>query len=156
MYSYDTSPILTIHSAIPCKPKHVPKFILDVHLGGLASFLRIMGFDTSYQKFDRGDAAIAKIAHSEGRVVLTRDIGLLKRAMVKYGYWLRNIQPEKQIIEVMRRYSLKSHIYPWRFRFRCNCTPLLFPDCVKILRNSPCYYSQFCLAMEQNGRTLNA
>jgi len=38
-----------------------PRFILDVHLGKLSGFLRIMGFDTLYRN-DYDDAEIAEIA----------------------------------------------------------------------------------------------
>ena len=60
------------------------RFVLDVHLGRLAAYLRLAGFDTVYQN-DLDDPELAGIA-AGGRVLLTRDRGLLKRRAVTRGY----------------------------------------------------------------------
>ncbi|NJO91395.1 MAG: hypothetical protein HC831_22365 [Chloroflexia bacterium] len=78
-----------IHPIIPVKPEGKPKFILDVHLGGLARYLRMSGFDTLYNPEDWGDKYIADTGGKENRIVLSRDIGLLKRSSVIYGYYVR-------------------------------------------------------------------
>lgn len=54
-----------------------PKFVADHMLGSLARWLRMMGYDTVYDK-GLDDAAIAGLARSEGRFVLTRDRELAK------------------------------------------------------------------------------
>jgi len=46
VYSYDTKPKIHKKYFLPNRPKEKPKFILDVHLGGLVRFLRFAGFDT--------------------------------------------------------------------------------------------------------------
>jgi uncharacterized protein len=53
-------------------------FVCDVHLGRLARCLRMLGFDVAYRN-DFSDAEIVKLAKQEGRVILTRDRGLLKQ-----------------------------------------------------------------------------
>jgi len=57
-----------------------PLFIVDTMLGNVARWLRILGYDT---KYDRGykDWEILKIARDENRVVITRDKGLHNRAL---------------------------------------------------------------------------
>ncbi|AIF69669.1 hypothetical protein PAP_06360 [Palaeococcus pacificus DY20341] len=55
-----------------------PKLIADLMLGRLARWLRLYGYDTIYGVKD--DDEILKIAESEGRIVLTRDEDLAKRA----------------------------------------------------------------------------
>lgn len=60
----------------PAPPVH-PEFTADVHLGKLARHLRFLGFDTIYRK-DMTDGEIIACSCPVGRVVLTRDIGLLK------------------------------------------------------------------------------
>src|SRR5215203_1689785 len=90
-----------------------PKFILDVHLGKLARLLRLLGFDTLYQN-DYTDKTIAAIANGDDRIVLTRDIGLLKHKSIKSGYWLRSQQPIKQLDEVLYRFALKNKITPFK------------------------------------------
>lgn len=54
-------------------------FIADAMLGKLARWLRILGFDTLYEPALSDGALILK-AKEEGRVLLTRDIPLHKKA----------------------------------------------------------------------------
>ena len=49
---------------------------------------------------------MANTAAGERRVALTRDVGLLKRSIVTYGYWVRNTDPEVQLAEVLDRFDL--------------------------------------------------
>jgi uncharacterized protein len=100
------------------KPLQV-RFILDVHLGKLAKSLRMLGLDTIYEN-NLPDKTIAEIAASEDRIVLTRDVGLLKHKAIKYGYWLRSQNPEEQLSEVIKRYSLSSEIKPFTKCLACN------------------------------------
>ena len=60
--------------------------------------------DTLYRN-DLTDPEIARIALHEKRTVLTRDCGLLKRADVIYGYWIRHTEPRKQLAEVVTRFD---------------------------------------------------
>jgi len=120
VYSPGTNPLSSDQQLLSYRPKGEPKFILDVHLGALAHYLRFTGFDTKYNNVDSGDEVIASTAQKESRVLLTRDIGLLKRSIVKYGYWLRHTQPDKQFIEVARRYRLNSYLKPFTRCTICN------------------------------------
>ena len=76
------------------------RFVLDVHLGSLARTLRLLGFDALYEN-DYADKDIVALAANESRVVLTRDIGLLKHRSVEWGYWLRSQQTNVQVQEVI-------------------------------------------------------
>src|SRR6266545_996117 len=58
---------------------------VDVLLGKLAKALRLLGFDTCY-KNDYVDKTIVQIAEAEKRIVLTRDVNLLKHKSVTVGY----------------------------------------------------------------------
>lgn len=51
-------------------------------LGRLARWLRLLGYDTEYCA-GAADAEIAGRARAEGRVILTRDLGLIKRRGVQ-------------------------------------------------------------------------
>lgn len=102
----------------PPLPRPV-RFILDTHLGQLASYLRLLGFDSLYRN-DYDDATLAQIASRENRVLLTRDRGVLKRKIVLYGYCLRQTEPQAQLLAVLRRYRLAGEIRPWRRCLRCN------------------------------------
>lgn len=91
------------------KPLRKPKFILDVHLGKLAKYIRMLGFDTLY-KNNYKDEEIAEISLKEKRVILTKDRGILKRSEVTHGYWIRSSKTEEQLIEVIKRFDLKEQI----------------------------------------------
>jgi len=95
------------------------KFILDVHLGKLARVLRLLGFDTYYEN-TYADKTIAQLAASENRIVLTRDIGLLKHKSIIHGYWLRSQHPYEQLKEVTYYYNLASQIQPFTRCLACN------------------------------------
>ena len=94
-------------------------FVLDVHLGTLAKMLRLLGMDTAYQ-MDYSDADIAQIAANENRIVLTRDIGLLKHRAIIWGYWLRSQYAAEQVIEVLHYFHLTSEIQPFKRCLSCN------------------------------------
>ncbi len=100
-------------------PLRSSRFVLDVHLGKLATYLRLLGFDTWY-RYDCDDAELAAISDSEQRILLTRDRGLLKRSIVTYGYWVRAIEPMQQCREVLQRFALRSKVQPFRRCLRCN------------------------------------
>ena len=44
------------------------------------------------------------IAHAEHRILLTRDLHLLKRSIVTHGYYVRETEAVRQAAEVVRRY----------------------------------------------------
>jgi len=94
-------------------------FILDVHLGKLARLLRMAGFDCSYDN-SLDDATIISIARQEHRIILTRDIGLLKHSAVSHGYWVRSLAPVEQAREVLQRYNLWHQVEPFRRCLVCN------------------------------------
>ncbi len=97
----------------------VPRFVLDVHLGKLASSLRMLGFDTLYRN-DYDDEELAEISAVQKRILLTRDKGLLMRSLVTYGYYVRRTNPEQQIVEVLRRFDLFKRVLPLQRCIRCN------------------------------------
>ncbi len=96
-----------------------PAFVLDQHLGRLAAYLRMMGFDTLYRN-DFHDEELAYISHHEKRILLTRDVGLLKRSLVIYGYYVRETNRHKQLVEITRRYELAGLVEPFKHCMKCN------------------------------------
>ena len=105
-------------------PPEPVRFVLDAHLGKLASLLRLTGFDAVLRA---DDADVANTAACQGRVALTRDVGLLKRSIVLYGYWVRHTDPELQLAEVLERFDLVDRMEPFARCLRCN-TPLVSAD----------------------------
>jgi len=101
------------------KPLRESCFVLDVHLGKLASYLRMLGFNTLYDN-SYHDHELADISAGEKRILLTRDRGLLKRSKVTHGYLVRSEKPREQVEEVLRRFDLFNAIRPFRLCLRCN------------------------------------
>lgn len=101
------------------EPLREPRFVCDVHLGRLAAYLRLLGFDTRYER-KADDATLAAWSERERRIVLTRDRELLKRRAVTHGYWLRSAHPREQLLEVVRRFDLVGSLRPFVRCPRCN------------------------------------
>ena len=93
-------------------------FRLDGHLGRLARRLRLLGFDTLYDP-DATDEELAGMS-SHDRVLLSRDLGLLKRSEVKLGYFLRSTRPANQTAEVVERFDLSRVARPFTRCTACN------------------------------------
>lgn len=100
-------------------PLREPRFVLDVHLGRLAAYLRLLGFDCRYCN-DYRDEELLAISRAEHRIVLTRDTGLLKRAALSHGAFLHQTDPRRQLREVLDRFQLQERIAPFTRCARCN------------------------------------
>jgi uncharacterized protein with PIN domain/sulfur carrier protein ThiS len=100
-----------------------PSFVVDCHLGRLAAFLRMLGFDTWYRTAATDDL-LATVAATQRRILLTRDRGLLKRSVVRRGAFVRSDRPIEQLVEVARRFRLVDRWQPFGRCIRCN-TPLV-------------------------------
>lgn len=61
-----------------------PRFVIDVNVGRLATWLRIMGYDTLFPE-DAADNELVRIALQEGRVLVTRDSGIARRRAARLG-----------------------------------------------------------------------
>lgn len=94
-------------------------FVVDVNVGKLALYLRMLGFDTIYAN-DLRNGRLAEIAASEKRLLLTRDTSLLKRKVVRHGYLVQQQDPVRQLIEVVRLYDLGGKIKPLTRCIVCN------------------------------------
>ena len=95
------------------------RFVLDVHLGRLAAYLRMAGFDSQYRN-NAGDPELAEVVARDRRVLLTRDRYLLMRNNVDRGYWVRSSDPKQQLAEVLKRFDLTGSMRPFTRCLRCN------------------------------------
>ena len=100
-------------------PLRVLRFVVDGHLGTLARYLRLCGFDTLYRK-DYKDEELAVISAGDKRILLTRDRNLLKRRIITHGYCVRHDDPREQLAEVFRRFDLSGIAKPFTRCARCN------------------------------------
>ena len=113
--TFDVKPLTRLRR----EPLRVVRFVLDGHLGRLAAYLRLAGFDTAYQTY-RGDDDLARTSAETHRILLTRDLALLKRSSVTHGYWVRATDPRQQLVEVVRRFDLARLVNPFTRCVRCN------------------------------------
>ena len=94
-------------------------FIADAHLGALARFLRMLGFDTLHDNA-LSDEAIRNEAAASHRIVLTRDRELLKCREIVIGAYVRALRPEAQLREVWARFDLAPYVRPFSLCLCCN------------------------------------
>ena len=104
---------------VRAEPLREVRFVLDGHLGRLAAFLRLAGFDTLYSH-DADDRELAATSAAERRILLTRDVGLLKRREVTHGHAVRETDPARQLREVFDRFDLQRLSRPFSRCMRCN------------------------------------
>lgn len=101
------------------EPLRTPRFVLDAHLGRLATYLRMLGFDSLYRN-SYTDEQLAAVSAREERILLTRDLGLLKRSAVTHGSFIRETEARRQTVEVVKRFHLERLARPFSRCLRCN------------------------------------
>jgi uncharacterized protein with PIN domain len=111
----DITPLVKLRE----KPLRNPRFVLDVNLGKLAKRMRMLGFDCLYRN-DYKDADIVKSAVNDRRIVLTRDRRLLYNKQIDHGYWVRAVDVDAQVDEVLRRFDLYGLIQLFSRCLICN------------------------------------
>jgi uncharacterized protein with PIN domain len=126
------------------------RYVLDSHLGKLASYLRLLGYDSLYRN-DYEDSELAIISHQENRYLLTRDRNLLKRKLVVYGYWVRAKTPSLQLVEVVNRFNISNNIKSYVRCSLCNGMLITVPKAEisdKLEPKTRLYYDDFRLCQE--------
>ena len=96
-----------------------PRFVLDGHLGRLASHLRMLGLDSLYHNAFEDDELV-RISVAEGRILLTRDRLLLMHKIITQGYLLRSLNATEQLFEVVQRFGLVKWVRPFERCMNCN------------------------------------
>jgi uncharacterized protein with PIN domain len=111
----DIAPVTRLRPA----PLRETRFVLDAHLGRLAAYLRLFGFDTLHRN-DYDDPTLADLSVNERRILLTRDRRLLMRRQITHGYYVRATQPQRQLLEVLSRFDLLKSHRPFTRCLHCN------------------------------------
>ncbi|HPW17477.1 MAG TPA: Mut7-C RNAse domain-containing protein [Candidatus Aminicenantes bacterium] len=95
-------------------------FVADCMLGRLAKWLKILGFDVLY--FSKAeDPDLVAIARREGRVLLTRDTGLIeKEAKRPNRLFVRGDDWEDQVVQVLDDLGLWDEVRPNTRCIACN------------------------------------
>jgi len=93
-----------------------PRFVVDAMLGRLARWLRLLGYDALYDP-SADDRALARCAAASGRILLTRDRGLLARRLVTRGLLIHDDRLAGQLRQVAAECGLA--LDPARCFTRC-------------------------------------
>jgi uncharacterized protein with PIN domain len=119
--AYPLFKYLDISAVTPLRPQplHELRFIVDGHLGTLARYLRLLGFDTIFDP-DLPDNELAARSGAERRILLTRDRGLLKRRAVTHAVFVRWDDPDEQLLELVHRLPLGANLRPFTRCMVCN------------------------------------
>jgi uncharacterized protein with PIN domain len=85
----------------------MPRFMADAMLGGLARWLRVLGYDTAYQAHI-ADTDLIQQALREKRILLTQDRALLRAWRLENVLLVEDTTPLVQLRQVVRQFDL-----PW-------------------------------------------
>jgi uncharacterized protein with PIN domain len=82
-----------------------PKFVCDDHMGKLARYLRVAGYDTVFDNAMDNNRLI-QISLDDKRYILTRDRRLIERRLVRYYLLLESERWQDQIKVVADHFGL--------------------------------------------------
>jgi len=101
----------------------IPKFLVDLNVGRLARRLRMLGYDTLFIDGVEDDQLV-RIAAREGRILLTKDTGIMKRRIVSSGevkaLLIESADVRDQLGQVVRELQLDSSATPFSRCMACN------------------------------------
>ncbi len=84
------------------------KFLADIMLGRLATWLRLLGYDTAYLP-QADDPELARRARADDRILLTRDVELTRRRGVR-SILVSSEQVEDQLLQLARELHLTAQM----------------------------------------------
>ena len=117
------------------------KFIVDQNVGKLAKYLRMLGFNSLFF-IGADDSQMVKQALAEGRILLTRDTGIMQRRVITAGrlkaVLLNSEEPEQQMSQLAAAFDLKSQSRPFTLCLECN-QPLIFKTPPEVKDRVPPY-----------------
>ena len=93
------------------------RFLADNMLGRLATWLRLLGYDT-FSLPGADDAELARVARAEDRVLLTRDVELTRRRGI-HPLLIESDRVEQQLSQVFRAFHLTAQ-HAFSRCARCN------------------------------------
>jgi len=104
-----------------------PRFVVDVNVGRLAKWLRVMGYDAPVPSVAE-DNNLVRLALREGRIMITKDSKLMERRVVTSGQLkavlIRHDDLKSQLQQVVEALGLKDHK---KFSRCIRCSLVLIP-----------------------------
>ncbi|SCY81733.1 Mut7-C RNAse domain-containing protein [Desulfoluna spongiiphila] len=96
------------------------RFLVDDNVGRLAGLLRAVGVDALHTR-GTTDFDLAARCEAEHLILLTRDLGLLKRKQILFGRYIRESDPYRQLKEVLSVFGINGPYAFFSRCFLCNC-----------------------------------
>lgn len=145
IFPLSTESNFSVPSLLRSEPLKEFRFVVDINVAKLVSKLRMLGFDTTFNR-SFTDNELAAVSSCQRRILLSRDRNLLKRKSVMFGHLIRSTCPQNQFLEVVEIFRLKNRIRPFTLCIHCNGK--LFPvnkdDIVDLLEPlTKKYFSSF-------------
>lgn len=103
-----------------------PRFALDAHLGSLARYLRMLGFDAYYEN-GVSDQKLVYLARREQRILLSRDRQLLAQKVLSTSYFVDAEDSQERLSEVVQQFCLCQYICPFTRCMVCNAFLRMVP-----------------------------
>jgi uncharacterized protein with PIN domain len=113
--SFDISSVTKVRE----HPLRRPRFAADVHLGRLAAYLRMLGFDTSYANV-YSPLSLISLSIAEERTLLSKSKSLLRNEILTRAFLITESDPRRQLAEVLDRFDLYRLIAPFTRCIVCN------------------------------------
>ena len=96
-----------------------PRFIVDVNVGKLAKWLRILGFDTLFVN-PIEDGVLVQIALRDSRIILTKDTHIAERRVVTRGQVRVVLVEGDRVLDQLAFVAEELHLHgPFRMFSRC-------------------------------------
>lgn len=95
------------------------KFIVDCMLGRLAKWMKILGFDVLFFSKIEDDELLA-LAREEGRILLTRDTGLIEKSRPLKNLFIESENWRTQVNQVLSELALWKKVKPYSRCIDCN------------------------------------
>ena len=86
-----------------------PVFLVDAMLGNIAKKLRLLGFDSEYSS-DIKDEELVLRAKKEDRILLTKDLPLLKNAKKQsiQAFWVEGKLEMDQLVQIFKKFNVRK------------------------------------------------
>ena len=99
------------------------RFVVDINVGKLAKWLRVMGYDTLLFT-DQDDGKMITLALQQQRIILTKDKQIIKRRLITSGklkaILVEGDNPKVQLQQVASALNLKYQCKPFSLCLECN------------------------------------
>ena len=96
----------------------MPRFLADSNVGRLARWLRVLGYDAVYEPV-LPDAQVVARARAEARVLLTRDVDMMKRRVIVSGMVQAILLRDDTIHDQLRQVLTQLALEPGQTLTRC-------------------------------------